>query len=194
MRKRRMRARETDRHEDRERDRDVERGDRCRQRDREKGRRNAWRNQENKHYSKLYNPCGCVSETVRPPLPFSSTSPGKGGRTDKVRIVFVLTVNGRAVRQVRRLLKAIYHKDHYYYIHVDAVSPLSYLFNVLAVLSSILCDPGFWSVIFDQNATENDTLCVATRAPVHLESCTSVRVDISQSAFSCRDRSTCIHM
>ena len=38
-----------------------------------------------------------------------------------VRIVFVFTVTGRAVRQIRRLLKAIYHVDHYYYFHVDSV-------------------------------------------------------------------------
>ena len=38
-----------------------------------------------------------------------------------VRIVFVFTVTGRAVRQIRRLLKAIYHVDHYYYIYVDSV-------------------------------------------------------------------------
>ncbi|CAL1588916.1 unnamed protein product [Knipowitschia caucasica] len=36
-----------------------------------------------------------------------------------VRVAFVLMVHGRAVRQLKRLIKAIYHKDHYYYIHVD---------------------------------------------------------------------------
>ncbi|CAM9316629.1 unnamed protein product [Lampetra fluviatilis] len=36
-----------------------------------------------------------------------------------VRIVFVLVVHGRAIRQLTRMLKAIYHRDHYYYIHVD---------------------------------------------------------------------------
>ncbi|XP_060066628.1 xylosyltransferase 1-like [Ylistrum balloti] len=40
-------------------------------------------------------------------------------KDEMVKIVFVFTVNGRAVRQVRRLLKAIYHPNHYYYIHVD---------------------------------------------------------------------------
>ncbi|CAL1527402.1 unnamed protein product, partial [Lymnaea stagnalis] len=35
------------------------------------------------------------------------------------KIVFVLTVNGRAMRQVTRLLRLIYSPDHYYYIHVD---------------------------------------------------------------------------
>ncbi|KAM6957000.1 xylosyltransferase 2 [Aplochiton taeniatus] len=36
-----------------------------------------------------------------------------------VRVAFVLVVHGRAIRQLKRLLKAIYHRDHYYYIHVD---------------------------------------------------------------------------
>ncbi|XP_075994851.1 xylosyltransferase 2 [Genypterus blacodes] len=36
-----------------------------------------------------------------------------------VRVAFVLMVHGRAIRQLKRLIKAIYHRDHYYYIHVD---------------------------------------------------------------------------
>ncbi|KAJ8283896.1 hypothetical protein COCON_G00027460 [Conger conger] len=36
-----------------------------------------------------------------------------------VRVAFVLVVHGRALRQLQRLLKAIYHRDHFYYIHVD---------------------------------------------------------------------------
>lgn len=43
------------------------------------------------------------------------------GNEPKVRIVFLLTLNGRAVRQVHRLLKLLYAKDHFYYIHVDEV-------------------------------------------------------------------------
>lgn len=39
-----------------------------------------------------------------------------------MRVAFVLMVHGRAVRQLKRLIKAIYHRDHYYYIHVDEVS------------------------------------------------------------------------
>lgn len=39
----------------------------------------------------------------------------------KVKVMFVLTLNGRQVRQVRRLLKAIYHRDHFYLLHVDIV-------------------------------------------------------------------------
>ncbi|BET03101.1 Xylosyltransferase sqv-6 [Nesidiocoris tenuis] len=38
----------------------------------------------------------------------------------QVRIVFLLTLNGRAVRQVKRLIKALYHSSHFFYIHVDA--------------------------------------------------------------------------
>ncbi|XP_069808838.1 xylosyltransferase 2 [Dendropsophus ebraccatus] len=36
-----------------------------------------------------------------------------------LRVVYMLVVHGRAVRQLKRLIKAIYHKDHFYYIHVD---------------------------------------------------------------------------
>ncbi|XP_036405920.1 xylosyltransferase 2 [Megalops cyprinoides] len=36
-----------------------------------------------------------------------------------VRLAFVLVVHGRAIRQLKRLIKAIYHQDHFYYIHVD---------------------------------------------------------------------------
>lgn len=38
-----------------------------------------------------------------------------------VRVAFVLVVHGRATRQLQRLIKAIYHRDHFYYIHVDKV-------------------------------------------------------------------------
>ena len=44
------------------------------------------------------------------------------GKGPLARVVFLLSVHGRAVRQVKRLFKAIYHTDHYYYIHVDSVS------------------------------------------------------------------------
>lgn len=39
-----------------------------------------------------------------------------------VRIVFFLTLNGRSVRQVFRLIKALFEEKHYFYIHVDSVS------------------------------------------------------------------------
>lgn len=40
---------------------------------------------------------------------------------ERVRIAFLLTLNGRALRQVHRLLKALYDPQHVYYIHVDKV-------------------------------------------------------------------------
>ncbi|CAD5119070.1 unnamed protein product [Dimorphilus gyrociliatus] len=40
-------------------------------------------------------------------------------QSNKSRIVFLLTLNGRAVRQVKRLLGSIYRPHHYYYIHID---------------------------------------------------------------------------
>uniref|UniRef100_A0A8D0GR24 Xylosyltransferase 1 n=1 Tax=Sphenodon punctatus TaxID=8508 RepID=A0A8D0GR24_SPHPU len=43
-----------------------------------------------------------------------------------VRIVFVLVIHGRASRQLQRMFKAIYHKDHFYYIHVDKRSNYLY--------------------------------------------------------------------
>jgi len=52
-----------------------------------------------------------------------------------VRVVYLLTLNGRAVRQVRRLIKALFHRDHYFYIHVDAVSDTA---NVSVLLNFFL--------------------------------------------------------
>ncbi|UYV63355.1 XYLT2, partial [Cordylochernes scorpioides] len=37
-----------------------------------------------------------------------------------VRILFLLTVNGRSLRQVLRLISVLYHPRHFFYIHVDA--------------------------------------------------------------------------
>uniref|UniRef100_A0A182XMH0 protein xylosyltransferase n=1 Tax=Anopheles quadriannulatus TaxID=34691 RepID=A0A182XMH0_ANOQN len=48
----------------------------------------------------------------------TETVPKRADET--VRIAFLLTLNGRAVRQVHRLLKALYSPRHYYYIHIDA--------------------------------------------------------------------------
>jgi hypothetical protein len=38
------------------------------------------------------------------------------------RCVYLLTINGRSIRQITRLLKAIYSDIHFYYIHVDQVT------------------------------------------------------------------------
>ncbi|XP_072386942.1 xylosyltransferase oxt [Diabrotica undecimpunctata] len=53
-----------------------------------------------------------------------------------VKIVFLLTLNGRALRQIKRLLKILYHKDHYYYIHIDIRQ--DYLYRELLPLEQIL--------------------------------------------------------
>ncbi|XP_043250137.1 xylosyltransferase oxt isoform X2 [Colletes gigas] len=37
-----------------------------------------------------------------------------------VQIAYLLTVNGRASRQVKRLISVLYHPTHFFYIHVDA--------------------------------------------------------------------------
>ncbi|XP_076384790.1 xylosyltransferase oxt [Megalopta genalis] len=37
-----------------------------------------------------------------------------------IRIAYLLTVNGRASRQVKRLINILYHPSHLFYIHVDA--------------------------------------------------------------------------
>ncbi|CAG9819354.1 unnamed protein product [Phaedon cochleariae] len=58
----------------------------------------------------------------------------QGGR-NPVKIVFLLTLTGRAVRQVRRLLKILYHRNHYYYIHIDIRQ--DYLFRELLPLEKL---------------------------------------------------------
>lgn len=63
-----------------------------------------------------------VEFSPQPPIEVSSAVGGER----PIRIAFLLTLNGRAVRQVHRLLKALFHKDHYFYIHVDSVSWLIY--------------------------------------------------------------------
>ena len=53
---------------------------------------------------------------------------------ESVRIVYLLTINGRAVRQVKRLIKQLYDGRNYFYIHVD--SRQDYLFRELKVLET----------------------------------------------------------
>jgi len=59
-----------------------------------------------------------------------------------VRIVFVLTVNGRALRQVTRLLRVLYRPHHYYYIHVDTRRDYLYreLYKLIGHFSNIRMD------------------------------------------------------
>ena len=66
------------------------------------------------------------------PVPRSKGSPAKWIDVSTkpygppIRIAYVLTVHGRAFRQVKRLFKAIYHIQHYFYFHVDSVSMFDY--------------------------------------------------------------------
>ncbi|KRT81296.1 hypothetical protein AMK59_5714, partial [Oryctes borbonicus] len=50
----------------------------------------------------------------------------------RIKIVFLLTLNGRALRQIKRLIKNLFHIDHYFYIHVDIRQ--DYLFRELLKL------------------------------------------------------------
>lgn len=45
--------------------------------------------------------------------------PGEPLKVPPVKILFLLQLNGRNERQVKRFLKSIYLPNHYYYIHVD---------------------------------------------------------------------------
>ncbi|XP_012944960.1 xylosyltransferase oxt [Aplysia californica] len=73
-----------------------------------------------------------VTGAVRQDAPLARAPLDKS--VPKVKIVFVLTVNGRAIRQVIRLLRVIYSPDHYYYIHVDKRQ--EYLFRELLPLEN----------------------------------------------------------
>ncbi|KAF7632636.1 WSC domain-containing protein [Meloidogyne graminicola] len=49
-------------------------------------------------------------------IPFNSTHKS----INKIRILFLLQLNGRNYRQIRRLLRMIYNSKHFYFIHVDS--------------------------------------------------------------------------
>ncbi|XP_049874059.1 xylosyltransferase oxt [Pectinophora gossypiella] len=63
---------------------------------------------------------------------FVSRTPETSSKQDSVRIIFLLTLNGRALRQVHRLINALYRSNHYFYIHID--SRQDYLHRKLSVL------------------------------------------------------------
>ncbi|XP_012268134.2 xylosyltransferase oxt [Athalia rosae] len=44
----------------------------------------------------------------------------KASKEKPARVAYLLTVNGRASRQVKRLISVLYHPSHFFYIHVDA--------------------------------------------------------------------------
>ncbi|XP_072168559.1 xylosyltransferase 2-like [Diadema setosum] len=51
----------------------------------------------------------------------------------RARVAYVLVVHGRALRQVRRLIRLLYHREHFFYIHVDKRS--DYLHRELGKIS-----------------------------------------------------------
>ncbi|KAF4524158.1 hypothetical protein B566_EDAN010613 [Ephemera danica] len=56
----------------------------------------------------------------------------------RARVAYLLTLNGRASRQVRRLIRALFHPDHFFYIHVDARQ--DYMFREMLKLEHHLHD------------------------------------------------------
>ncbi|EYB88863.1 hypothetical protein Y032_0240g3345 [Ancylostoma ceylanicum] len=70
--------------------------------------------------------------------------------TKRPRILFLLQLNGRNERQVKRLLKALYSPHHYYYIHVDQrqLYMLTEVKAVAAKLSNVYVAPDPHSTIW----------------------------------------------
>ncbi|KAL9955437.1 hypothetical protein ACROYT_G036765 [Oculina patagonica] len=54
--------------------------------------------------------------------PAKSVDPTRTGYGNPIRVAFVLTLHGRAFRQVKRLFKALYHNNHYFFFHIDSRS------------------------------------------------------------------------
>ncbi|TRY63197.1 hypothetical protein TCAL_03549 [Tigriopus californicus] len=76
-----------------------------------------------------------VYQTGLIPLrPAPATQEIKKALETPVRVVYLLTLSGRAVRQVRRLIRRLYHVDNYFLIHVD--SRQDYLYRELLPLES----------------------------------------------------------
>uniref|UniRef100_A0A0K0CTI2 protein xylosyltransferase n=1 Tax=Angiostrongylus cantonensis TaxID=6313 RepID=A0A0K0CTI2_ANGCA len=72
------------------------------------------------------------------------------GNSEAPRILFLLQLNGRNERQVKRLLKALYSPYHYYYIHVDQRQPflLSEMKAVAEMLPNVYLAPNRHSTIW----------------------------------------------
>lgn len=54
--------------------------------------------------------------------PAKTVDPTRTAYGSPIRIAYVLTLHGRAFRQVQRLFKALYHSNHYFFFHIDSVS------------------------------------------------------------------------
>ena len=68
------------------------------------------------------------------PSKLGSTEPEQAG--DTVKIVYLLTVAGRASRQVARLVRQVYSPDHYILVHVDARQ--EYMYREVSALAARL--------------------------------------------------------
>ncbi|CEF62907.1 Xylosyltransferase oxt [Strongyloides ratti] len=89
-----------------------------------------------------------MKEYKRPyPVYIERTSENKN---NKIKILFLLQLNGRNDRQVKRMLKSVYSPDHYYIVHVDKRQ--KYMYEKMKLLEKIL--PNFkvsndrWSTIW----------------------------------------------
>ncbi|KAF2978969.1 hypothetical protein EK904_003806 [Melospiza melodia maxima] len=56
---------------------------------------------------------------VSPVIQWDESRLQQGPPSKPVRIAYMLVVHGRAIRQLKRLIKAVYHQQHFFYIHVD---------------------------------------------------------------------------
>lgn len=101
---------------------------------------NLWSTQKYRHW-KVLSDFVFYPEIIRRNAPLDH--PPLNETTPRIKIVFVLTVNGRAVRQVVRLLRVIYSPYHFYYIHVDKVKH-----GVIVGTGSLFCCPFIFSTVF----------------------------------------------
>uniref|UniRef100_A0A8D0GWJ2 Xylosyltransferase 2 n=1 Tax=Sphenodon punctatus TaxID=8508 RepID=A0A8D0GWJ2_SPHPU len=60
-----------------------------------------------------------LSGKVSPVIQWDESRMNQVSVSKPVQIAYVLVVHGRAIRQLKRLIKAIYHQQHFLYIHVD---------------------------------------------------------------------------
>ena len=76
--------------------------------------------------------CQTLKKLIKPNY-FQERGVNSATAKEPVRIVYLLTVNGRAVRQLKRLIKKLFDGRNYFYIHVDARQ--DYMFNQMKQLA-----------------------------------------------------------
>lgn len=69
------------------------------------------------YWNNITRYCPVPREKGRPSHSIST----KIGYGPPIRILYAMVVHGRAFRQVKRLFKALYHTNHYFFFHVDSV-------------------------------------------------------------------------